>query len=77
MSFGLYTEDTYLVNILNRNGNNVRIKRLMTADGVLTNDLDPEEVFGTQIVSDIPLHDISPKSLYHFSSPNVQYKIKA
>lgn len=79
MSLGLYTEegDTYLVEILNRNGNNVRIKRLMTAEGVMTNDWDPEDVFGTQIVSDIPLRDISPKVLYHFASPNVQYRIKA
>lgn len=44
MSIGLYTEegDTYLVQILYRNGNNVQIKRLMTADGNLTNDWDPE-----------------------------------
>lgn len=76
---GLYSEegDTYLVQIINRQGDNIEIKRLMTADGTLTNYWDPETIFSTQLVSDIPLRDISPKSLYHFASPNVQYKIKA
>lgn len=33
-------ENTYLINILNSNGNIVLIKRLMIDDGILTGDWD-------------------------------------
>lgn len=76
---GLFTDegDTYLVKIIRRGTNFVEIKRLMTADGYLTDDFDPEEVDPKTIVSDKPLKNIYPKIIYHFASDRIGYKLKA
>lgn len=76
---GLYAEegDTYIVEILSRLGSKVKIRRLTTAEGVLTDDFEPEEVSRSKIVSDRPLRVISPKVIFHFASPKINYEIKA
>lgn len=79
VEYGLYTEegDTYLVQVLNRKGNLTEIKRLTDSNGNLTTDFDPEKIFTKQLVSDLPLKDIKPKTIYHFASPKVNYQMKA
>lgn len=79
MNLGLYSEegDTYLVEIFRRYNSRAVIRKLMTADGTLTDLFEPEDVPANMLVSDRPLRNISPKTLYHFSSPRVGYKLKA
>lgn len=76
---GLYSAegDTYVVEILQRQNSKILIRKLTMSDGTPTDLFEPEEVSANMLVSDRPLRDISPKTLYHFSSPTVNYKIKA
>lgn len=79
MSHGLYSDegDTYIVEVHMRYDDTVQIRRLTTAEGEPTNDFESEEVSASKLVSDRPLRDITPKTLYHFASPKIGYQLKA
>lgn len=78
MNIGLYSDegDTYIVNIINLKRRKALIELLTDYQGNIASG-DVKIVRRNKLVSLIPLIDVSPKEIYHFTNPESNGLLKA